>query len=178
MMTDANLYQSTLRRRLVSESDNDPMNSTANPWINPCRFIPPDRAESHPNVSVSGFIDESPYTDPGTRLQSQWNQSDIRVAGVMEKFERLKTDINEWEILLNSQVISPFGINRQFNSLSRVIQDLAREALLARVDFPMCGEISNYKTIINRIRQNAMKGIDSQIDLVPSPPNPNSDSVF
>ena len=66
MMTDANLYQSTLRRRLVSESDNDPMNSTANPWINPCRFIPPDPAESHPNVSVSGFIDESPYTGPET----------------------------------------------------------------------------------------------------------------
>ena len=58
----------------MSESDNDPMNSTANPRINTSRFIPPDQAESHPNVSVSGFIDESPYTGPGTQLQSQRNR--------------------------------------------------------------------------------------------------------
>ena len=96
----------------------------------------------------------------------------------MERFERLKMEINEWEILLISQVIPPVGINRQFDSLSRVIQDLAREALLARVDFPMCGEISNYKTIINLIRQNVLKGFDPLIDLVPSPPNRNWDSVF
>ena len=85
----------------------------------------------------------------------------------MERFGRLKTEINEWEMLLNSQVISPDIINRQFNSLSRVIQDLA-----------MCGEISNYKAIIYQIRQNAMKGIDLQNDLAPSPPNRNLDSVL
>ena len=44
------------------------VNSTANPWIYPRQFIPPGRAESHPNVSGSGFIDESPYAGPGTRL--------------------------------------------------------------------------------------------------------------
>ena len=118
------------------------------------------------------------YTGPGTRLQSQQNRSESRVAGVMERFGRLKTEINEWEMLVNSQVIFPDVINRQFNSLSRVIQDLAREALLARVKFSMCGKISNYKTIINQIRQNAMKGIDPQNDLAPSPPNHNLDSVF
>ena len=62
----------------------------------------------------------------------------------MERFERLKMETKEWEILLNSLVIPPIGINRQFESLSRVIHDLAREALLARVDFLVCGEISNY----------------------------------
>ena len=80
-MTDSNLYQSTLWRRLVSDSDNDPLNSTANPRINPSRFIPPDQAESNPNVSVSGFIDESTYTGPGTRLQSQQDQSEVRSLG-------------------------------------------------------------------------------------------------
>ena len=87
-------------------------------------------------------------------------------------------ETNEWEILLNSQVIPPIGINRQFESLSRVIYDLAREALVARVDFLVCGEISNYKTIINRIRQNLLKGIDQQTGLAPFPQNCNSDSVF
>ena len=151
MMTDPNLCRSALLRRFVSESDNDTMNSNANPRINPSQFIPPGQAESHPNVSGSGFIDESPHTGPGTRLQSQRNCSEIRVSGVMERFGRLKTYINEWEMLLNNQVISPDVINRQFNSLSRVIQDLAKEALLARVEFSICGEISNYRNIINRI---------------------------
>ena len=129
-------------------------------------------------MSLSGFIDQSTFTDPGTQLQSQQIGSKVRVAGVMERFERLKMEINEWEILLISQVIPPVGINRQFDSLSRVIQDLAREALLARVDFLICGEISNYKNIINQMRQNALIGIDLQISLAPSHPNPNSDSVF
>ena len=44
-------------------------------------------------------------------------------------------DINKWEMLLNNQVISPDVSNIQFNSLSRVIKDLAKEALLARVEF-------------------------------------------
>ena len=122
-------------------------------------------AESHPNVSGSGFIDESPYTGPGTQLQSQLNPSEIRIAGVMERFGRLKTDNNEWEMLLNNQVISPDVINRQFNSLSRVIQDLAKESLLARVEFSISGGISNYMNIINWIRLNAIKGIDPQNEL-------------
>ena len=70
MMTDSHLCRSALQRRLVSESDSNPMNSTANPWINPSQFIPQGQAEFHPNVSGSGFIDESPYTGPGTQLQS------------------------------------------------------------------------------------------------------------
>ena len=80
--------------------------------------------------------------------------------------------------MIKSQVISPDIINRQFNSLTRVIQDLTKEALLARVEFSMCGEIASYETIINQIRWNAMKGIDPQSDLVPSPPNRNLNSVF
>ena len=70
-MTDTSTYRSTLWRRLVSESDTDPLNSTVNLGGNPSLYIPPDRAESNPNISVSRFIDESPFTGPGTRLQSQ-----------------------------------------------------------------------------------------------------------
>ena len=50
----------------MTERDNDPMNSTANPWIYPSQFFPLGQAESHPNLSGSGIIDESPYTGPGT----------------------------------------------------------------------------------------------------------------
>ena len=51
----------------------------------------------------------------------------------MERFGRLRTEINKWEMLIKSQFISTDVINRQFISLSRVIQDLAKEDLLARV---------------------------------------------
>ena len=54
-MTDANLYRSTLRRRSVSESDNDPMNSTANPRIDPSQFIPPDGAIGGVYYTKSGI---------------------------------------------------------------------------------------------------------------------------
>ena len=64
-------------------------------------IYPLDQAESNPNVSVSGFIDKSPYTGPEIQLQSQQNQSEVRVAGVVERFEELKMEINEWELLLN-----------------------------------------------------------------------------
>ena len=154
-MTETNIYRSTLQRRSVSESNNDPLNSTVNPQSNPSQFIPPDWAESSPNVSVSEIIDESPYTGPGTPLQSQRNQSKIRIMGVIERFEGLKMEINEWEMLLNCQAVSPVVINQQFDSFTKVIQDLARQALLARVDILMWGEILNYKNKILQIRRNA-----------------------
>ena len=81
-------------------------------------------------------------------LQSQWNQSEIRIVGFIESFEGLKMEINAWEMLLNCQAVSPVEINQQFDSFAKVIQDLVRQALLARVDIPMCQEISNCKNII------------------------------
>ena len=96
----------------------------------------------------------------------------------MERFGRLRTEVNEWEMLIKSHVISLDAINEQAISLSRVIQDLAKEALLARVEFSTCGKISIYETIINQIRRNTMKGIELQNDLVPSPPNRNLNRVF
>ena len=77
------------------------------------------RTESQPNVSGAGFIDKSPYAGPRTQLQSKRNRSEVRVARVMERFGRLRTEVNE---LITSQVISPDIINRQFNFLHRVMQ--------------------------------------------------------
>ena len=44
------------------------MSSTINPTGN-IYYAPPDRAESNPNLLISGFIDESPFAGPGTWLQ-------------------------------------------------------------------------------------------------------------
>ena len=46
-MTDTSIYQSTLRRGSVSESDTEPLNSTVNPWGNPSQYIP----LIYPNIS-------------------------------------------------------------------------------------------------------------------------------
>ena len=88
-MTDATTYRSTLQRRSVSESDTDQLNSTVNPQRNPNLYIPPDPAESNHNISVSGFMDESPYTGPGTWLQSQQEGIETRIKKIVDRFQSL-----------------------------------------------------------------------------------------
>ena len=71
-MTENTSYRASLWRRSVSETDTDPLSSTINPkGIN--NYVPTDRAESNPNLSISGFIDESPFASPGKGLQS-WRE--------------------------------------------------------------------------------------------------------
>ena len=123
------------------------LNSTVNLHGNPSQFVPPDGAESNPNVSVSGFIDESPCTGPGTHLQLQLDGIETRIVEVIGWFEGLKLEINEWENFLERQKVSVIEINRQFKSLAKVIHDIANQALLARVDIPTWGAISNLKNV-------------------------------
>ena len=101
------------------------LNSTVNPQGNPCLYIPPDWAESNPNMSVSGFIDEWPYTGPGTHLQSQREGIQTRINKIMDGFQKLKMKINEWERSLKNQTVSRVEINQQFSSLSKVITKLS-----------------------------------------------------
>ena len=81
---------------MVSESDTDLMKSATNPQIYPYRFIPPGRTESQPNVSGLGF-----NTGPGMRHQSLKIYSDSRIAGIMERFEGMKIEINVGKHQLN-----------------------------------------------------------------------------
>ena len=79
----------------MSESGSDPTNSAINLWQNLNMFAPPERAKSNPNIL--GFIDESPYTGPGTCLQSQREGIDIQTNGILNLFHKLQLNINEWE---------------------------------------------------------------------------------
>ena len=45
--------------------------------------------ESNHNISVSGFMDESPYTDPGTWLQSQQEGIETRIKKIVDRFQSL-----------------------------------------------------------------------------------------
>ena len=78
---------------------------------------------------MSGFIDESPYTGPGTCLQLQREGMETRITEIMNRFQRLKAKINEWENLLNNQAVSLVEINQQFSSFSKEICELSNQAL-------------------------------------------------
>ena len=109
-LNDTNLYRSTLLKRLVSESDTDPLNSTVNPLVNPNQVVPSDWTKPNPNVSVSGFIDELPYTELGTCLQSQLEGPFIWIARVIERFEGLKVEITDWENFIKCRVVEFYFI--------------------------------------------------------------------
>ena len=52
-------------------------------------------------------------------------------------------EINDWEQDLKTVLfISLDDINEQFGLLTKTMIDLAKEALLAKVEFSMCGQIS------------------------------------
>ena len=59
---------------------------------------------------------------------------ETRITGIIECFERLKLKIYELGNFLKHRAVSVVEINQQFISFSKVICDLANQALLARVD--------------------------------------------
>ena len=91
-MTDKDLYRASLRRRSVSETDIDPLSSTINPMGN-IYYAPTDRAESNSYLSISGFIDESPFAGPGTWLQSRREGTESKTNKVSTRLESLKFKI-------------------------------------------------------------------------------------
>ena len=132
-MSNTGASQPTVRRRLVSESESDPLNSTINPRGNPRMYIPSERAESNPNIL--GFIDESLYTGPGTCLQSQLEGIEIRTEIFLNLFHRLQRNINEWESSIRNEnsPCSVLEINQRFTFFTKAIASLFNQALLAAV---------------------------------------------
>ena len=66
-------------------------------------YITPNGAESNPNIL--GFIDESPYTGPGTRLQYQQEGNETNTEKIVKFLHQLQININEWEVFLNLKPI-------------------------------------------------------------------------
>ena len=112
-MSNTGRSRPTLRRRLVSESEADPLNSMINPRNNSGMNFPSDRAESNPKIS--GFID----TGPGTRLQSQREGNETNTDKIAKLLFRLQIDINEWEASVKSKAyFSSSEINNRFFMLN------------------------------------------------------------
>ena len=92
-MTENTSYRASLRRRSVSETDTDPLSSMISPK-GISYYIPNDRAESNPNMSISGFIDESPFAGPNTWLQSRREGVEAKTKKISDRLENLKFKIN------------------------------------------------------------------------------------
>ena len=131
MMSNTGASRTTLRRRLVSESESDRMNSTINKRGNPRFYMPTERAESNPNIS--GFIDKCPYTGLGTGLQSQKEGLEMRTKKISNLFHRLQRDIDEWESSIRNENCPSSGIkiNKKFVSFIKAMANLTNQALLS-----------------------------------------------
>ena len=69
------------------------------------------------------------------------------MAGVITRFDELKLGIADWENFIKCHPVFSVEINNQFNSFLKVICDLAKQALLARVDISTCRAISSLKNV-------------------------------
>ena len=93
-MSDPNRPRPAYPRHLVSESDNDLMNSCQ---TFPRQLVSPGRTDSYPSISGLRPTEESTYNRAGARLQSQSLLSEIRIANVLDRFRSLKMEIDNWE---------------------------------------------------------------------------------
>ena len=164
-MTDPSLHRPSLRRRSASESDTDPMTSTNNPWIYLNRCIPPGQTESQPNVSGLGFV-----TETDRQLQARKINLESKAVGVWERFEGMKVEIKDLKTS-ESQFMFVDAINNQDYLLTKLFQDLAKEAVMAGVELTLCGRISNYKNVIIQIKEKILKRIETRSSSTSSPTN-------
>ena len=105
--------------------------------------MPTEQAESNPNIS--GFIDKSPYTGPGTHLQSQWEGLEVRNEKISNLFSRLQRDIEEWESSIRNEICPSSGIeiNKKSALFIKAIANLTNQGLLAAVPNEIHRDISN-----------------------------------
>ena len=155
-MSDLNLPQPILQRRSVSESESEWMNSATDHQRYPELLIPPGRTESQPSIAELRTNEESTYNRTRTNLHPLTLLSEVRIGKFLERYRKLKTEIESWEQDLKTLVVSPDEINEQFDSLTKITDDLSKEALRANVELSMCGQICYFKTILKQIRRTAL----------------------
>ena len=80
----------------------------------------------------------------------------------------MKREINEWKISAESELISMDVICEHAKILTRLSQELAKEAIMTGVEISLCGRISDYKTDIARIKEKMLKKIKSQSNMISS----------
>ena len=62
-------------------------------------------------------------------------------------------------------------INNRACLLTKLSQDLAKEAVMSGVELTLCGKISDYKNEILQIKEKVMERIKTQSNLISFPTN-------
>ena len=70
------------------------------------------------------------------------------------------------------------GINDQAYELTKLSQDLAKEAIMTGVELSLCGRISDYKTKVALIKDKRLKKIKTRSNLISSPTNLSGNRVI
>ena len=142
-MTETTAYRGSLRRLSVSETD-----------------VPTDRAESNPNLLISGFIDESPFAGPGTCLQSRREGVESRTNKISDQLENLRLKIYEWTDRMKILGCPNDEFQSQFTTFSNAINELTMLALMNRVPIPISRDISGLNDIIIKCKHDRLKNLD------------------
>ena len=78
----------------MSESDNDLMNSATSCQTYPRQLVSPGQTDSYPSISGLRTTEESTDNGNETRLQPQSLLSEVRIAKTLDRFRRLKMEID------------------------------------------------------------------------------------
>ena len=117
----------------------------------------PIKNKFNPNLSISGFIDESPLAGPGTRLQSQREGIESRVNKISIWLESLKLKICTWVDKMKNQNCPNDEFQTQFSTFSNGINELTTFALMNRVSIPISRDISDLNDVIIKCKRDRLR---------------------
>ena len=164
-MSDSIQPRPAYRRPSVSESDNFLTDSSAGCQAYPSLLVSSGRTDSYPSIPGPRPTMELTYIRTGARVQSQDLLSEIRAANVLDRFQDLRMEIDYWEYELKSQCLTFEEINEHSNSLIKNLIVLGKEAILANVELTVCGQISECRATVQRLKRNALCELESQEDM-------------
>ena len=164
-----NLRSGAGRKRSVSESDGETLNSTLNPnnsLTNPISSdittMGMDRCVSEPHINATGFIDDS-YRNAGTQLHNRSNGGEPPVFNSdnpnpvnPNTFLIMKARIIEWERTCLTSDQSLDTILGKYNLLCEEVDKQSQNALLSGVDFAEIGNFRLLKEKLDVIRRSAI----------------------
>ena len=67
----------------------------------------------------------------------------------------MKAELNEWKISAQLMDVT----NNRACLLTKLSQDLSKEAIMSGVELTLCGRISDYKNVILEIKEKVMERI-------------------
>ena len=115
-------------------------------------------------MSISGFIDESPFAGPGTQLQSWREGTESKTNKISTRFEGLRFKIYTWVDQMKNLDCPTEDFQYQFTTFSNAINELTTLALMNRVPMLMSRDITELSSIIFKCKRDRLKNLDPRND--------------